>query len=440
LAGAAAAVKLNPLQRRHAIPLILGAPWALPAQARADVSLIPVTGDGAGYWSRWRGPSGQGLVTDSGYADKWSSTQNILWSVDLPGDGNSSPIIWDDRIFLTAADRSGERSVLALSRNDGKLLWQTAAPEATPERTHQKNGRASSTVAVDGQRVYAFLGNQGVVAMTLDGKVAWHNDTGPTANYHGPAGSPLLYHDFVIVYQDQGASFGRFFGGQSESFIAAIDRSTGRTAWRKPREASVGWGTPIAIRVNGQDQILVHGQYRVTAYNPANGEEIWTCDGPTMEVIPTPAVGHGLVYCCSGRAGPTLAIRPDGKGDVTDTHIQWRTTRGSPFIPSPLLHDGVLYTVNDMSSIGAAFDAVTGQNLWQNRLGPPMREGFSASPVAVDGKVYFTNDVGQTFVLKAGREFQLLHVNDLGEQVLASPALVDGKWYWRTASKLLALG
>ena len=159
-----------------------------------------------------------------------------------------------------------------------------------------------------------------------------------------------------------------------------------------------------------------------------------------MEVVPTPAVGHGLVYCCSGRAGPTLAIRPDGKGDVTDTHIQWRTTRGSPFIPSPLLHGGVLYTVNDMSSIGAAFDAVTGQNLWQNRLGPPMREGFSASPVAVDGKVYFTNDLGQTYVLKAGREFQLLHVNELGEQVLASPALVDGKWYWRTASKLLAIG
>jgi outer membrane protein assembly factor BamB len=428
------------LRRRHAIPLILGAPWALSAQAWADVSLIPVTGEAAGYWSRWRGPSGQGLVDGAGYADKWSATQNVLWSVDLPGDGNSSPIVWDDRIYLTAADRDGGRSILAVSRDDGRLLWQTAAPKASAERVHRKNGRASSTVAVDGQRVYAFLGNQGVVAMTLDGKVVWHNDTGPTANYHGPAGSPLLYKDFVIVYQDQGASFGRFLGGQAESFIVAIDRATGKTAWRKPREAAVGWGTPIAIRVNGQDQILVHGQYKVTAYDPTSGEELWSCDGPTMEVIPTPAVGHGLVYCCSGRAGPTLAIRPDGKGDVTDTHIQWRTTRGSPFIPSPLLYDGVLYTVNDMASIGAAFDAVTGQNLWQNRLGPPMREGFSASPVAVDGKIYFTNDVGQTFVLKAGREFQLLHVNDLGEQVLASPALVDGKWYWRTASKLLAVG
>jgi outer membrane protein assembly factor BamB len=248
------------------------------------------------------------------------------------------------------------------------------------------------------------------------------------------------YRRLVIVYQDQGASLGRaLLGSRLESFITAIDRATGKTVWRKPREASVGWATPIAIRVNGQDQILVHGQNKVTAYNPANGEEIWSCDGPTREVVPTPAVGHGLVYCCSGRAGPTLAIRPDGKGDVTDTHVQWRTTRGSPFIPSPLLHDGVLYTVNDMSSIGAAFDAVTGQNLWQSRLGPPMREGFSASPVVVDGKVYFTNDVGQTFVLKAGRAFQLLHVNDLGEQVLASPALVDGKWYWRTASKLLAI-
>lgn len=426
------------MQRRQAIPLILGVPWALSAQqSQVDVSIIPVEGEGAKYWSRWRGPSGQGLVSGSGYADAWSAAENVAWSVDLPGDGNSSPIIWDDRIFLTSANRAGERSILALSRNDGKLLWQTAAPSsATAERVHQKNGRASSTVATDGERVYAFLGNQGVVAMDLNGKLLWHNDTGPTANYHGPAGSPLLYKDFVIVYQDQSA--GR--GAPSSSFITAIHRSTGKTVWTTPRQASVGWGTPIAIRVNGQDQILVHGQYKVTAYNPENGEVIWTCDGPTMEVIPTPAVGHGLVYCCSGRAGPTLAIRPDGKGDVTDTHVQWRTTRGSPFIPSPLLYGEVLYTVNDMASIGTAFDALSGETLWQQRLGEPIREGFSSSPIGVDGKVYITNDLGQTFVLKAGREFDLLHVNDFGEQVLATPALVDGKWYWRTASKLLAVG
>ncbi len=430
------------MQRRHAIPLMLGAPWALSAQqSQADVAIIPVAGEGAGYWSRWRGPSGQGLVSGSGYADSWSGTDNVLWSVDLPGDGNSSPIIWDDRIFLTAADTAGERSILALSRTDGRLLWQTAAPNASPERVHRKNGRASATVAVDGDRVYAFLGNQGVVAMDLDGNVLWHNDTGPTANYHGPAGSPLLYENFVIVYQDQGAVFGRRRPGpRPESFVTALDRATGKTVWRKSRKASVGWGTPIAIRVNGQDQILVHGQYRVTAYNPSDGEEIWGCAGPTMEVIPTPVAGHGLVYCCSGRAGPTLAIRPDGHGDVTDTHIEWRTTRGSPFIPSPLLMDDVLYTVNDMASIGAAFDAKTGENLWQQRLGQPMREGFSASPIGVDGKVYFTNDEGQTFVLKAGREFELLHVNEFGERALASPALVDSKWYWRTTNRLLAIG
>lgn len=430
------------LRRRHAIPLIFGAPFTVSAQKQpAEVSLIPVTGEGASYWSRWRGPSGQGIVNGSGYPDSWSASDNVAWSVDLPGDGNSSPIVWDDRIYLTAADAAGERSILALNRANGKLLWQTAAPNAAPERVHRKNGRASSTVAVDGERVYAFLGNQGLVAMDLDGKVLWHNNTGPTANYHGPAGSPLLYEDLVVVYQDQGAIFGRRPPGpRPESFVTAIDRATGKTVWRKPREASVGWGTPIAISVNGKDQILVHGQYKVTAYDPSDGSEIWGCAGPTMEVIPTPVVGHGLVYCCSGRAGPTLAIRPDGKGDVTDTHVQWRTTRGSPFIPSPLLLDDVLYTVNDMASIATAFDAATGAKLWQQRLGPPMREGFSSSPVGVDGKVFFTNDEGQTFVLKAGREFELLHVNKFTERVLASPALIDGKWYWRTATRLLAVG
>ena len=165
----------------------------------------------------------------------------------------------------------------------------------------------------------------------------------------------------------------------------------------------------------------------------------WRCDGNLVEVTPTPVVGHGLVFCCSGRAGPTLAIRPGGSGDVTESHIVWQTVRGSPFIPSPVLYGDSLYIVNDMASIATCFDAASGQLKWQGRLGEARRESFSASPVAVDGRVFFTNDVGETYVLAAGPEFKLLGVNRLNSRTLASPAAVDGRWYFRTESHLICI-
>ena len=182
---------------------------------------------------------------------------------------------------------------------------------------------------------------------------------GRVENYHGPAGSPLLYKNSVILYQDQ----------RSGSFVAAFDKATGKQLWRTPRDAQVGWGTPIAVRVVDHDEMIVHGQNRVLAYNPDTGAELWRCGGSTFEVIPTPVVGYGMLFCSSGRAGPTLAIRPGGKGDVTSTHVAWTTPRGSPFVPSPILFGDLLYTVNDMQSIVTAFDARTGASLWQGRLG-----------------------------------------------------------------------
>ena len=181
-------------------------------------------------------------------------------------------------------------------------------------------------------------------------------------------------------------------------------------------------------------------EHSVAAYDPEQGSELWRCEGNNREVVPTPVVGHGLVFCTSGRAGPTLAIRPGGSGDVSDTHVAWRTSRGSPFVPSPMVLGDYLYTINDMSSVVTCFDAATGKVMWQQRLGRPTREGFSASPVAVDGKIFITNDDGLTFVLRAGPTFELLHTNDIGARTLASPALVDGHWYIRTDKELLAIG
>ena len=401
------------------------------AGAPAGIRMVADEGEAARYWPRWRGPSGQGLVSGTGYPDRWSATQNVLWKTPVPGAGNSSPIVWRDQIFLTTARDGGSRlSLIAYNRSTGQQAWEAVAPQGTTDRPHQKNGYASATPATDGERIYVSFGSRGLFAFDMSGRVIWRRDLGAIDNYHGAAGSPLLYQGKVILYQDQSR------GG----FIAAFDAGTGAPRWRTERQQSVGWGTPIAVRVGDHDEIIVNGQSRVMAYHPETGAELWRCNGMGFEVIPTPVVGYGLIFCSSGRAGPTLAIRPGGKGDVTRSHLTWSTERGSPFVPSPMLYNDQLYTVNDMASIVTSFQAATGRLLWQGRLGVAQREGFSASPVAVDGKVFFTNDQGETFVLKAGPVFEVLQVNNLGEQTLASPALVDGKWYIRTAQHLFAIG
>lgn len=425
----------------HMRVLVVAAALAVTAWPPADllaelqeagVQMVPVEGDGAKYWPRWRGPSGQGTVNGSGYPDTWSGTTNVLWRMPVAGRGNSSPIVWGDRIFLTTAYDGGRRlSVIAFRRSDGSPLWERFIPEGRPDYgSHPKNGHASATPATDGRRVYASFGSRGLVALDLDGKILWHRDLGSIDAYHGTAGSVLLYRDRLIIYQDHGRG----------SFVAAFDAATGKPLWRTNRTANVGWGTPIAVRVGDHDEIIVSSQQAVQAYDPDTGRELWECDGNTFEVIPTPVVGHGLIFCASGRAGPTLAIRPGGRGNVTRTHVAWRSPRGSPYVPSPIVYGDQLYLINDMASIVTALDVTSGRTLWQGRLGVAQREGFSASPVAVDGKIFFTNDDGETFVLRAGPTFDLMHVNRIGEQTLASPALVEGRWYIRTVRNLIAIG
>jgi outer membrane protein assembly factor BamB len=403
--------------------------------AAPKVALIPVEGEGAKYWPRWRGPSGQGQVTGTGYVDAWSDTTNVIWKVQVPGRGHSSPIVWKDHLFLTTAEEGGAKmSMLAFSRADGKLLWQSAVPSSGVEHIYAKNSHASATPSTDGQRIYASFGTHGLAAFDFSGKLVWHQKLGDLRNYHGSAGSPVLYEDRVFIYQDHS-------GTESlGSFVAAFDAKTGKLIWKTDRAASVGWGTPVVITTGDREELVINSQGRVYAYDPATGAELWSARGMTREVIPTPVVGHGLVFCSAGRAGPTLAIRPGGKGDVTDTHVEWSSPKGSPFVPSPIIHGDLLYMINDMQSVLTVFEAKSGTLVYQDRLGEPTREGFSASPVAVGDKLFFTNDRGHTFVVQAGRTFKLLHVNELNAQVLASPALVDGRWYWRTDRELIAIG
>jgi outer membrane protein assembly factor BamB len=406
--------------------------------ARADdgaVVMVPVDPPADRHWSRWRGPSGQGVVETGShrYPDSWSSTENVVWRVEVPGRGHSSPIVWGDRIFLTTAyDDGARRSVIAIDRRDGSRLWETFAPAASPESLYPKNSHASATPSTDGKLVWAYFGNHGLLAVDVEGRQVWHQSFGDVPTRHGSAGSPLLYRDRVILFQDH--------TGPQGSFIAAFDKESGRQLWRTARRETVGWGTPVAIRFGGRDEIVVSGERTVYAYDPSTGDQLWSCAGNMPEAVPTPVVGEGLLFCSTGRAGPTLAIRPGGRGDVTAERVAWQTQKGSPFIPSPLVYDGRLYMVNDMASVATCMRAVDGEVLWQGRLGEARREGFSASPVALDGKVFFTNDEGDTFVLRAGDTFDLLRVNRLGEQTLASPALVDGRWYFRTAGHLVCIG
>src|SRR5262245_15549456 len=414
------------------IVLLIGA-TAL-ATAADDVELIGAAGDGALYWPRWRGPSGQGHVAGTNYTDVWSATDHVAWRVPVPGVGHSSPIVWKDHLFLTTGSGDGTRlSMLAFSRADGRLLWETPVPSGSAERVYPKNSRASATPTTDGQRVYASFGTHGLVAFDFSGRIVWRTKIGDISNYHGSAGSPVLYKDRLFLYQDHDGT------ATTRSFVAAFDTTSGRVIWKRDRSETVGWGTPIVIRAGDHDELIVSSQQQVYGYNPDTGDVRWIVRGSTIEVIPPPVVGLGLIFCSSGRAGPTLAIRPGGKGDVTATHVAWSSPRGSPFVPSGLLDGDYLYLVNDMQSVLTVHDARTGKVIYQSRLGEPMSEGFSSSPVVVGDKVFFTNDYGDTFVVAAGPVFKLLRVNRLNARVLASPALVAGTWYWRTDKELLAI-
>lgn len=418
-----------------ALLTIAGAVALHAAQPDESVRLIPVEGEAAKYWSRWRGPSGQGHVTGTNYTDTWSATENVKWRTKVPGDGHSSPIVWGDRIFLTTATNEGATmSMLAFNRTTGAQVWQTVVPSTTGvEHVYWKNTRASATPVTDGTLIYASFGTHGLVAFDFSGKIAWHNRIGQLANNHGSAGSPVLHKDRIFLYQDHAGS------QDIGSYVAAFDAKTGKTIWWKNRVETVGWGTPIVISTGERDELIVSSQRKVYAYSPETGEELWTVRGNLFEVIPTPVVGHGFVFCSSGRAGPTFAIRPGGKGDVTTTHVAWTSPRGSPFVPSAMVHGDYLYLINDIQSILTVFNAKSGELAYQGRLGREVKEGFSSSPVAVGNKLFFTNDDGQTFVVEAGPVFKLLRTNEMGARVIASPALVDGVWYWRTDRELLAI-
>jgi outer membrane protein assembly factor BamB len=380
-------------------------------------------------WPRFRGPSGQGIAVGAAPPVEWNAAgKNILWRTKVPGHGNSSPIVWGDRVFLTSAnDKGGDRSVHCFDRADGRLLWTSAAPAKPPEPfMREKNGFASSTLVTDGERVIGFFGSCGLVCFDFAGNLQWNYADFKVRTTHGTASSPLLYQDLVILIQDQ---------NQAESVFVALDKRTGKVIWQAERGRAMTWSSPVIIRVSGRDELVMAGNKTVKGYDPLTGRELWSLDGPTEEVIPNIVVGPTLLYSASGRNGPTIAFRPGGNGDVTETHLAWRAVRNGPHVPSPALVNGRLYTAND-TGVFTCLDAASGRLIYTERV----NDHFSASPVTSGDLMWFAAESGMTYVVRAADHFEPVAKNNLGSPILASPAAIDGTLILRTQEELLCVG
>jgi outer membrane protein assembly factor BamB len=298
-----------------------------------------------------------------------------------------------------------------------------------PTAIHGKNSRASPTPILDGDRVYVHFGSEGTAALTTTGEVLWRARLSYDSQ-HGSGGSPVLYRDLLIVNCD---------GNAGAAFVAALDRATGKIRWRTERRlpADQAYSTPLVIRVGEHDQLVSVGAYRTVAYDPASGQEVWWVSyGAGFSNVPRPVYGQGLVYIVTGFQQPALlAVRPDGRGDVTNTHVAWSSRRSAPYTPSPVLVGNELYVVND-GGIATCLDAGTGQIRWQQRL----RGSYSASPIYAGGRVYFLNEEGVATVIDSGAAFRELAVNELDGRTLASMAVAHRSIFIRTASNLYRIG
>jgi outer membrane protein assembly factor BamB len=412
-------------------------PALLIAVTAADAVLAATNAD----WPEFRGPTGQGTSTARHLPIEWSSgdsgaARNIAWKTPLPGEGWSSPVLVGGRLYVTAAvpNASGAQlslRALCLDAATGRALWNTEVFPLVPSgRKHEKNSHASPTPVVEGGRLFVHFGHQGTACLDLAGRVLWRNQSLKYSPVHGSGGSPIVVDDKLIFSCD----------GASEPFVVALHKLTGQIAWKAPRRTQAqrkfSFSTPLAITVGGQRQVISPGSGAVCAYDPRDGRELWRARyGEGYSVVPRPVFGHGLVFVSSGFDRPeVLAIRPDGKGDETGTHVAWKLARSAPKTPSLLLAGDELYLVSD-DGIASGVDARTGQVHWQERV-----EGaYSASPVFADGRIYLQSEDGTGVVLKAGKTFAVLARNPLGERSLASYAVTDGALFIRTAGHLFCV-
>jgi outer membrane protein assembly factor BamB len=406
------------------------------------------------HWAQWRGPSGQGYSDDTRVPLVWSDTNNLLWKTPLPGRGNSSPIMWGDRIFLTAASSNGdERYVLCVRAEDGKLLWkQVSAQGVEPGRTHAWNGYASASCATDGTHVYAFFGTPGLFCYDFDGRLVWKHSFGIfTADTGwGCAASPFLVDDLVIQNCDNDGPAalpkGHAAAEAAPMALVALDKATGEVRWQTRRDQGKGWSTPLLIPMpDGRIDLVLNGPYGVWAYDPRTGAERWHCErqkGNEQALFgePLPAFTGDILYAASGRPGPLQAIRLGNTGDVSKSNLLWEVNRprGSRDVASPILWGDYLF-IGDRQPQLSCYDRQTGKLLYKERIG---NRPLCASPVAVQGKLLFLIEDGTTLVVEPGSQFKVNARNKLSDatEFRASPAIVDGRLFLRSQSQLYCIG
>jgi outer membrane protein assembly factor BamB len=393
-----------------------------------------------GEFPQFRGVDGQGHADASGLPTEWNAKQNVAWSTPIPGSGWSSPVIADGRVWLTTSDdRDRSLHVISIDCGTGRILNDiTVFQRSVLGKIHSKNTHASPTLILAGDRIFAHFGTHGTACLSASGEILWTTRL-PYYHHHGPAASPVMSGDILILPCD---GFTRSFYDRTvlddvtdHQFVVGLDCATGQIRWRSPRRGRHSYSTPLVIEVDGGQQVICPGGDAVVAYEPSTGEELWRCRYTGYSVVPRPVFGHGLVFVCSGYDHAWLAaIRPDGRGDITDTHVEWTSQEGIPFNPSPLLVGDELYVVSDLG-IAQCLDATTGKRRWRGRLGGK----FSASPVFADGKLFFQSESGVTHILEPGLKFQRVATNRVRGRTLASPAIVDRSIYIRTDRQLYCI-
>jgi outer membrane protein assembly factor BamB len=423
-----------------------------------------------GSWPSFRGPQASGIAEKQNLPDRWDAKtgDNILWRTPIPGLAHSSPVVWGNRIFVTSAvssdpkatfrpglygdgDASKDRSlhrwmIYAIDRPTGKIIWERVAHQGEPiDKRHIKSTYANSTPATDGRIVVAWFGSQGVYAYDFSGQFLWKVDLGrldlgaydiPTYEW-GPASSPIIWNDLVILQCDT----------QTDSFILALDAATGKTVWKTDRDELPSWGTPTIATTATGSVLVANASNFIRGYDPRTGKELWRLGGSSKITAPTPIFGEGFFVVVSGRGPerPIFVVRPNAHGDLTlpegktaSESIVWsRTGRGS-YMPTPLIYNGILYVLAN-NGLFDAYNLKTGEEIYRQRL-PAVGSGFSASPVAADGKIYLSNEDGEMLVIAAGEKFNHLATNSMGELLMATPALSDGVMYVRSSASLFAVG
>ncbi len=395
-------------------------------------------------WPVWRGPRGDGTVMDKGFPLKWSSTENITWKTEIPGRGHSSPIVWEDRIFVTSciegADKKNktlprDRVLFCVDRKDGKIVWQKTVLTSPLEKIHSENSYASSTPATDGKYIYvAFLDNPKVIvaAYDFDGKEVWRKSPGEFQSQHGFGIPPILYKDLVIVNCDQDGE-----NHKKPAYIVAFNKNTGEEKWRIDRPNRIrSYTPPLIVEAAGKPQMVLTGCKCVASYDPNTGQQIWLINGPTEQFVASMIYHKGLFFLTAGF--PTYhvwAIKPDGTGNVTKTHVLWKEVKGAGYVPSPVPHGDNIFLVHD-DGLGSCRDVLTGKLHWAERVGGHTH----SSPVIADDRVYYTDDSGVTQVVKADTTFEELAKNSIGEECFSSAAFSRGQIFIRGKRHLFCIG